>query len=127
MQGNRRSDTRSEVRLRSALHSRGLRFRKDLRLDLGGVWVRPDVVFTRAKLAVFSDGCFWHCCPRHGSDPQTNAGYWGPKLAGNAARDRRDDKALHDAGWTVIRVWEHENADLAAAHIESLVRRRSDD
>src|SRR4051812_34004925 len=80
MQSNRRRDTLPELRLRSALHSRGYRFRVDYRVDIGGRRPRPDIAFTRLKLAVFVDGCFWHCCPEHGRPPLSNKGYWGPKL-----------------------------------------------
>lgn len=107
MQANRRTDTKPELALRSALHAAGLRFRKDLRLDLGSARVRPDIVFTRAKVAVFVDGCYWHCCPDHGTRPKTNADYWTPKLERNVERDREHDKALTEAGWKVVRVWEH--------------------
>jgi DNA mismatch endonuclease (patch repair protein) len=104
----RRTDTKPELALRSELHKRGLRFRKDLRLDLGGaVRPRPDIVFTRARVAVFVDGCFWHQCPEHSRAPRQNAGYWSPKLARNVERDRSNDEALHAAGWTVVRLWEH--------------------
>lgn len=117
MQAIRRRDTKPELRLRRALHAAGLRFRKDLRLDLGSVRVRPDVVFTRRKIAVFVDGCFWHACPDHGRRPTHNDWYWGPKLERNAARDRSADQALQSAGWTVIRVWEHEAMDGAVARV----------
>ncbi len=120
MLANTRRDTKPELALRSELHRRGLRFRKDFRLDLGPVKPRPDIVFTRAKVAVFVDGCFWHSCPEHrGKTPKTNADYWAPKLAQNVERDRKYDGALRDAGWTVVRVWEHvsvpEAADLVVA------------
>jgi DNA mismatch endonuclease (patch repair protein) len=97
MQGNRRIDTKPEVLLRSLLHRRGLRFRKDRGLRAGELGVRPDIVFGRAKLAVFLDGCFWHYCPQHGTDPKSNVGYWSKKLTGNVARDRRNDQALPPA------------------------------
>lgn len=122
MQGNRRADTAPEVALRSALHRRGLRFRKDLRLDLAGGRVRPDIVFTKSRVAVFVDGCFWHSCPEHGRAPATRTEYWGPKLAGNVARDRRQDSALLDAGWTVVRIWEHQGAEEAAERVAGAVR-----
>lgn len=70
--------------------------------------MRPDVVFPRRRIAVFVDGCFWHCCPIHGNEPRANTDYWGPKLARNVARDRAVDEALLADGWTVIRAWEHE-------------------
>lgn len=107
MLGNRRTGTKPETALRSALHDAGLRFRKDYRLDLGDVKPRPDIVFTRARVAVFVDGCYWHCCPEHGTQPKSNADYWTPKLARNVDRDREHDRALTEAGWTVVRIWEH--------------------
>lgn len=107
MLGNRRTDTKPEKALRSALHAAGYRFRKDYRVDLGAVKPRPDIVFTRAKVAVFVDGCYWHSCPEHGTKPTRNADYWTPKLARNVERDREHDAALLEAGWAVVRVWEH--------------------
>jgi DNA mismatch endonuclease (patch repair protein) len=119
MQAVRRSDTKPETELRSALHRLGYRFRKDMRLDLADqVRVRPDIVFTRQQVAVFVDGCFWHACPDHGRQPETNEWYWSPKLTKNVERDRRADAALTEAGWTVIRVWEHEDVAAAVARIE---------
>jgi len=116
MRANPRCDTKPETALRSALHRLGLRFRKDLPLRLADRIVRPDVVFTRARLAVFVDGCFWHRCPEHGNVPRANGAYWGPKLERNVARDRAVDDALAAAGWRVVRAWEHEDvADVAAA------------
>jgi DNA mismatch endonuclease (patch repair protein) len=108
MRANRRADTKPEVALRSALHGLGYRFRKDHRLDLdGGVRVRPDIVFTKRKIAVFVDGCFWHVCPEHGREPTTNEWYWTPKLRRNVERDQAADAALSAAGWSVVRLWEH--------------------
>lgn len=121
MQANRRTDTGPEIRVRAALHRRGLRFRKDLRLDVGSLRVRPDVVFTRRRIACFIDGCYWHRCPEHGSQPKSNADYWGPKLDGNVRRDGRVDAALKAAGWTVVRIWEHEDPEDAAARVAAIV------
>lgn len=109
MRANRRADTKPEVALRRALHGLGYRYRKDFRLDLpGGVRVRPDIVFTAKKIAVFVDGCFWHVCPEHGRQPTTNEWYWTPKLRRNMERDRAADAALTASGWQVVRLWEHE-------------------
>ena len=81
MRAIRRVDTKPELALRSALHRRGYRFRKDYRLDLdAGARVRPDIAFTARRVAVFVDGCFWHACPEHGRDPAVNEWYWAPKL-----------------------------------------------
>jgi DNA mismatch endonuclease (patch repair protein) len=118
---NRRRDTKPEVRLRSALHARGLRFRKDHLLRIADVRVRPDVVFTKRHVAVFVDGCFWHGCPIHQTIPKTNRDYWVPKLRANVERDRRVDAALEGAGWRVLRIWEHEGVDDAATRTEAAV------
>ena len=104
---NRRTDTRCEVLVRSELHRRGLRFRKDLLLRVGDVRVRPDIVFTKRRLAVFIDGCFWHLCPDHAHIPRSNTSYWVPKLEANVERDRRVDAALAAHGWHALRIWEH--------------------
>jgi DNA mismatch endonuclease (patch repair protein) len=107
MQGNARAETGPERELRSALHRRGLRFRKN-HSPVVGVRCRVDVAFTAARVAVFLDGCFWHSCPEHGTLPRTNADWWRVKLAANKDRDLRNDVALTTAGWTVLRLWEHE-------------------
>ncbi|WP_280519347.1 very short patch repair endonuclease [Winogradskya consettensis] len=112
MQANRRTDTKPEVVLRSALHRLGYRYRKDFLLRLPeNVRVRPDIVFTARRVAVFVDGCFWHVCPQHGRQPTTNEWYWTPKLQRNMERDRRADLALAEAGWNVVRIWEHESLE----------------
>jgi DNA mismatch endonuclease (patch repair protein) len=115
MRANRRVNTKPELALRRALHRQGYRYRKDYRIDLDGVRVRPDIAFTARRLAVFVDGCFWHACPDHGSKPSANTWYWEPKLARNVQRDRAADAALAAAGWTVVRIWEHESLDAALA------------
>jgi DNA mismatch endonuclease (patch repair protein) len=127
MQGNRRVDTKPERALRSALHHRGLRFRVDTAPE-PGLRCRADVVLRRARVAVFVDGCFWHSCPEHGTQPETNAGYWTAKIARNVARDRRNDADLRERGWTVIRVWEHEDPEVGADRVSAAVRqhRRTD-
>ena len=122
MRGNTRRDTKPEVALRKALHARGMRFRKDFRIDLDGTRFRPDVVFTRAKVAVFVDGCFWHSCPMHGTTPKRNADYWIPKLARNVTRDRAQDAALEGSGWTSVRIWEHEDPATAAERVARALR-----
>jgi len=117
MRANRRKDTKPELALRRALHRQGLRYRKDYRLDLASARVRPDIAFTARRVAVFVDGCFWHCCPEHGSQPANNTWYWTPKLARNVERDRAADAALAAAGWSVVRVWEHEPLEGAVAAV----------
>ncbi|MBA3876472.1 MAG: hypothetical protein C0498_05975 [Anaerolinea sp.] len=129
MRGNRGSGTGPEVRLRSALHRDGLRFRTGLPVLAGDVRVRPDATFTRARLAVFVDGCYWHRCPEHGTRPSANAAYWGPKLDRNVDRDLRVDAALAGEGWAAVRLWEHEiQADLAecVGRVRAALRVRPD-
>lgn len=123
MRGNQ-ADSSVERSLRSALHRRGLRFRKHL-APLREVRCRPDVVFTRARVAVFVDGCFWHQCPEHFRPSTLNAEWWSAKLRRNAERDREHDRALIAAGWIVVRVWEHENVEVAADRVRGVVRARS--
>jgi DNA mismatch endonuclease, patch repair protein len=124
MVANRRANTKPELTLRSALHRRGLRFRCELRLDLGAIRVRPDVVFTRRRVAVFVDGCYWHGCPEHGELPKANREYWSAKINGNRQRDRRVNAALLAAGWLVVRMWEHEDPEQFADAISDSVRER---
>ena len=116
MVSNKSRDTTSELIVRRILHSEGMRYRVDF-APLAGLRRRADVVFTRVKLAVFIDGCFWHSCPIHGTLPVTNAEYWVPKILGNAARDRDTNGRLRRAGWIVRRFWEHEAATDVAAKI----------
>jgi DNA mismatch endonuclease (patch repair protein) len=98
-------DTTPEVLLRNALWHNGVRYRKNLRV-LG---IRPDIVFVKAKLAVFVDGCFWHGCPEHYVRPRSsNPAFWAAKLATNTERDERQMNRLEADGWRVIRVWEHQ-------------------
>lgn len=120
----RRRDTNPEVRLRSALHRLGYRFRKDYSIRVEGKLIRPDIAFTKRRVAVFVDGCFWHSCPEHGRQPNVNGDYWSPKLEGNAKRDREQTAALQSAGWTVLRFWEHEDANSIIGSIISEVGNR---
>jgi DNA mismatch endonuclease (patch repair protein) len=94
----------AELALRSALHAEGLRFRIHRRVER----VAVDIAFIGSKVAVFVDGCFWHGCPTHATYPKSNTSYWLPKLEENKERDRRQTTRLKQAGWTVIRVWEHD-------------------
>lgn len=87
--------------------------------------MKPDVVFTRRKVAVFVDGCFWHSCPVHGTSPKSNTSYWGPKLKANVERDRRNDAGLAGEGWLVVRIWEHEDVEQAVARVAEAVASRS--
>jgi DNA mismatch endonuclease (patch repair protein) len=120
MRANRRRDTGPELALRRELHRRGMRFRVDHQA-VPGLRCRVDIAFTRARVAVFVDGCFWHVCPVHGTAPKANHDWWATKLEQNVSRDRRNDQALREAGWTVIRVWEHEPPVQAADLVVRLV------
>jgi DNA mismatch endonuclease (patch repair protein) len=113
-----RRSTGPELAIRRELHRRGLRFR----VDHAGLPGRPDIVFTRARLAVFVDGCYWHRCPQHGTLPRNNADWWLAKLDRNVARDRAEDAALAELGWTVAHVWEHEPPIAAADRVEAAWR-----
>lgn len=108
MQGNRRRDTAPELALRRDLHAAGLRYRVDYPIEAKGLRVRPDIVFTKQRLAVFLDGCYWHGCPEHCRLPAANRSYWSAKIKGNRDRDERVTAALASAGWRVVRAWEHE-------------------
>ncbi|SBS78757.1 NaeI very short patch repair endonuclease [uncultured Mycobacterium sp.] len=114
----RRTNTKPEVALRSALHRAGYRFRKDFAIRVDRKLMRPDIAFTKRRVAVFVDGCFWHSCPEHGRKPTVNGEYWSPKLVGNAERDKAQTAALQSEGWTVLRFWEHEHEAAILAAIQ---------
>lgn len=121
MRGNKRRDTLPERLLRSELHRSGFRFRVDFPVPVReGRSPRADIAFTRPKLAIFVDGCFWHGCQEHSSQPRQNSGYWGPKIARNIERDQETNARLSANGWRVLRIWEHD--DLADA-IDRIKRR----
>lgn len=66
------------------------------------------MVFPRAKVAVFVDGCFWHGCPEHHTVAKKNADFWAAKVIRNKERDEETTRLLGDLGWTVVRVWEQQ-------------------
>lgn len=123
MRANRGRDTVPELTLRSALHRSGLRFRVNCR-PLPELRRTADVVFRRARVAVFVDGCFWHACPEHVSWPKANRVWWRSKIEANVRRDRETDRALAEEGWLAIRVWEHEPVAVAASRVRDAVLRR---
>jgi DNA mismatch endonuclease (patch repair protein) len=123
MQANRPRDTSPELAIRRLLHGAGLRYRVSAR-PIPNLRRSADLVFRPARVAVFVDGCFWHCCPQHGTIPSTNAAYWVPKLARNVERDRETDALLTACGWLSVRVWEHEDAVEATEEIAQIVRHR---
>lgn len=122
MRGNRRRDTRPEQEIRSILHSHGLRYRVDLSLAFDRRR-RADIVFTKIRLAVFIDGCFWHGCPVHYVPPATNSIYWEAKVVRNRERDLETTTRLEKSGWSVLRLWEHEDPDQAAELVQETVAR----
>ncbi|MDX1888144.1 very short patch repair endonuclease [Mycolicibacterium sp. 050158] len=123
MQSNKSRDTKPELALRSAVHARGLRYRVSAK-PLAGVRRTADLVFPRAKVAVFLDGCFWHGCPEHHTVASANAKFWADKVQANRARDRDTDGRLDAAGWVSVRIWEHEDPVDAAQRVEEVVRGR---
>lgn len=126
MQSTPQADTPAELELRRELHRRGLRFRKNYTVS-GVTRSRPDVAFTRQRIAVFVDGCFWHSCPVHGTMPKANREWWREKLEANRERDRRHTAELEQAGWMVIRFWEHEDPSSAADAVVRAVEARNSD
>ncbi|WP_377105644.1 very short patch repair endonuclease [Propionicimonas sp. T2.31MG-18] len=118
-----RFDTLPELAVRGALFSRGLRYRKQL--PVPGMPRRTiDIAFTRIKVAVFVDGCFWHGCPQHAVSPKNNAAWWEAKLQKNRQRDEETNAYLTGLGWLVVRVWEHEDPVEAVDRISSAVQAR---
>ncbi|MEV4167472.1 very short patch repair endonuclease [Nonomuraea dietziae] len=123
MRSNKGRDTKPELALRRAVHALGLRYRVSYR-PLKAVRRTADLVFTRAKVAVFMDGCFWHGCPTHHTVATTNAGFWAEKVRRTRERDEETDRLLSGAGWLALRVWEHEDPADAALRVAELVRQR---
>ncbi|MGC4761393.1 very short patch repair endonuclease [Micromonospora sp. DT46] len=124
MRANKARDTGPERRLRSLLHQAGLRYRVNAR-PLRSLRRTADVVFPGAHVAVFVDGCYWHGCPEHYRPARANDQFWREKIDRNRVRDRETDQLLVDAGWTVIRIWEHEDFTTAANRIQEVVRGQS--
>jgi DNA mismatch endonuclease (patch repair protein) len=120
----RRRDTKPEVEIRRRLHALGVRFRVDAPLE-PGLRTRGDIVWRGRRVVVFVDGCFWHGCPQHATSPTANAAWWRAKLDANIARDRRAEEFLRERGWTVLRIWEHEDPDSAVERILPLIGRDS--
>lgn len=121
MQSTRRRDTPKELALRRALHRRGLRYRVDAP-PMAGMRRRADMVFAKARVAVYVHGCFWHGCPEHATSPKANAEWWRSKLDANRRRDEDTRRRLEDLGWCVVEVWEHEDSESAADRVMAVVR-----
>jgi DNA mismatch endonuclease, patch repair protein len=123
MQQTGQRDTPPELALRRALHAMGLRYRVD-RAPIRGFRRRADIVFSAARVAVFVDGCFWHGCPIHGTWPKSNGAWWREKIEANKSRDADTNARLAQVGWRVVRVWAHDDPQVAAEEIAATVRRR---
>lgn len=121
MKSTRRRDTAPEVALRTILFRMGLRYRVDTK-PLRSLRRKADILFTQAKVAVYIDGCFWHGCPLHATWPKENAEFWRQKIEANQRRDADTAHQLQQAGWTVLRVWEHEASEMAAERVYSTVQ-----
>lgn len=120
MRVTRRKDTKPELDLRRILHGRGLRYR--VTYPVPGLPRRTiDVAFTRARVAIFIDGCFWHGCPDHATQPRANSEWWMRKLTTNMARDTDTSRFLSEQGWTVLRFWEHEEPASVADRVQAAV------
>lgn len=123
MRAVKQRDNPRELTVRSLLHRKGFRFRVHRRV-IEDLRRYPDIVFVRARVAVFLDGCFWHSCPRHGTSPKANHRWWRAKLKQNVARDRDMDVRLRAAGWKPVRIWEHSDPIDAADRISKVVQER---
>jgi DNA mismatch endonuclease (patch repair protein) len=123
MRANRSRDTKPEIALRRAVHALGLRYRVAAR-PLPELRRTADLVFTRQKVAVFMDGCFWHGCEKHHTRPAANAPYWSEKVRRNRERDQDTTARLTEAGWLVLRYWEHDDPVAAALEVEAAVKAR---
>lgn len=123
MKATRGTDNRMDLQIRSLLHRRGYRFFKQRRI-LKGSTRTADIVFPKARVAVFVDGCFWHGCREHGTWPKANADFWRDKIETNRLRDADTTKRLEEEGWEVLRIWEHEDPDEAVKEIIDILDRR---
>lgn len=117
MQANRRRDTNPELAVRRKLHAEGYRFRVDWALPFDRRR-RADVAFTRKRVVVFIDGCFWHRCPEHYVPPKSHADYWETKTSRNAARDADTTRRMEELGWTVLRYWAHSHPNDVVLSVE---------
>ena len=124
MLGNKARDTKPELAVRRLLHAHGYRYRVNYRASRD-IRRTADIVFSRRRIAVFIDGCFWHGCPLHGTSPKANSDYWGPKLAKNVERDLDTTARLTAEGWMVLRFWEHETPEHVAGEIEAAILKSS--
>jgi DNA mismatch endonuclease (patch repair protein) len=125
MRATPQKDTPTEMRLRSSLYRLGLRFRIHKRV-IKELSRTADIIFSRAKVAVFVDGCFWHGCSLHGTIPKTNRKWWFEKIDTNRQRDSDTVMRLDLVGWKAVRIWEHEDPDVAALKIAAIIQRQQE-
>lgn len=126
MKAVRQTGTLPELLVREALDARGLTYEVNAR-PLPGLRRTADILFREEKVAVFVDGCFWHGCPEHGTQAKANKQFWAEKIARNKERDRDTDRRLDEAGWAVVRVWEHEDPKEVAQMVWSLLQGDAED
>lgn len=114
----RSRDTKPEIILRKLLFGDGYRgFR--VKSDLPG---KPDIVYTKYRVAIFVDGCFWHKCPQCFQKPATNAEFWEKKITGNVKRDEKINEQLNKDNWNVVRIWEHEIKNEPEKCIQKIIK-----
>lgn len=123
MRSNRGRDTKPELLLRRLLHRRGLRYYVNRR-PIPSLRRTADIVFPRLRVAVYVDGCFWHGCPDHHTVSKTNREYWAVKVRTNRERDEETSQLMRDAGWIVLRFWEHVSPAKASEEVERVVKLR---
>lgn len=124
MKAVRLEGTLPELRVREALDACGLTYETNAQ-PLPDLRRRADILFRDEKIAVFVDGCFWHGCPQHGTQAKSNARFWAEKIERNIQRDRDTDRRLEEAGWTVVRVWEHEDPAEVASKVCSVLEEKT--
>ncbi|CAM5327303.1 very short patch repair endonuclease [Streptomyces coeruleorubidus] len=118
-------DTTPEMAVRRELHRRGLRYRVNFK-PVSNLKRTVDIAFTRQRVAVLIDGCFWHGCPEHFRPAKGDRkDFWAAKIAENQGRDQDSTRAFALAGWTVLRFWEHDDPVKVADKIEDEVIKRS--
>ncbi|MGJ0384585.1 very short patch repair endonuclease [Paenarthrobacter nicotinovorans] len=120
MQNNKSRDTRPELAVRRAAHALGLRYRVSTR-PLPDLPRTADMVFSKLRIAVFIDGCYWHKCPVHYRPSRTNETFWRTKIDRNVERDAETTTTLTEAGWKVLRFWSHEDPSAVAHVIQDVV------
>lgn len=121
-----RRDTHPEISVRKLLHAAGYRYRVAYPVP-GHPRRTIDIAFTRDRVAVFMDGCFWHGCPEHGNSPASNTAWWTKKITNNQRRDADTTAQLTARGWAVLRYWEHEDPDSVVRKVSTTLGRRRED